>query len=106
FLTLYFYSNGFEEILRQLSYSKLSGSDWQGIAALHHMAEETGGADFDALHTDLSQDFAQINAQLRSLYSIGYYSTNKRHDATFRKIVIETQTPGLTVRAKSGYYAK
>jgi len=89
-----------------IRHGKLSASDRQGIAALHHMAEQTGGADFDALHTDLSQDFAQINAELRSLYSIGYYSTNKRHDATFRKIVIETRTPGLTVRAKSGYYAK
>lgn len=89
-----------------IRHGKLSASDRQGIAALHHMAEQTGGADFDALHTDLSQDFAQIDAELRSLYSIGYYSTNKRHDDTFRKVVIETRTPGLTVRAKSGYYAK
>jgi len=58
------------------------------------------------LHTDLSQDFAQIGAELRSLYSVGYYSTNRRHDGSFRKIVVETKTPGLTVRVKSGYYAK
>jgi Ca-activated chloride channel family protein len=70
------------------------------------MAEQTGGADFDALHTDLSQDFAQIDAELRSLYSIGYYSTNKRHDNGFRKVVVETSAPGYTVRAKAGYYAK
>jgi len=89
-----------------IRHGKLSANDRHGIAALHHLAEQTGGADFDALHTDLSQDFAQINAELRSLYSIGYYSTNKRHDNTFRKIVIETRSPGLTVRAKAGYYAK
>jgi len=65
-----------------------------------------GGADIDALHTDLAQDFTLIGAELRSLYSIGYYSSNKRHDNTFRKVVIETQTPGLVVRAKSGYFAK
>jgi Ca-activated chloride channel family protein len=87
-------------------HGKLSASERQGIAALHHMAEQTGGVDFDALHTNLPQDFAQIDDELRSLYSIGYYSTNKRHDDTFRKVVIETGTPGLAVRARSGYYAK
>lgn len=87
-------------------HGKLSADMRHGMAALHHMAEQTGGADFDALHTDLSQDFAEIGAELRSLYSIGYYSTNKRRDGSFRKIVVETKTPGLTVRAKSGYYAR
>ncbi|MFP5229924.1 MAG: VWA domain-containing protein [Acidobacteriota bacterium] len=85
---------------------KLTADNRHGIAALHHMAEQTGGTDFDALHTNLSQDFAQIGAELRSLYSIGYYSTNKRHDDTFRKVAIETRTPGLIVRARAGYYAK
>ena len=89
-----------------IRHGKLSAADRQGMAVLHHMAEQTGGADFDALHTDLSHDFAKIDAELRSLYSIGYYSTNKRHDDTFRKVVIATETPGLTVRARSGYYAK
>lgn len=89
-----------------VKHGKMSADDRHGIAALHHMAEQTGGADFDALHSDLSHDFAQIGAELRSLYSIGYYSTNKRHDDTFRKVVVETRKPGLVVRAKSGYYAK
>jgi Ca-activated chloride channel homolog len=87
-------------------HGKLSADNRHGIAALHHMAEQTGGEDFDALRTDLAQDFAQIGAELRSLYSIGFYSTNKRHDNTFRRVVIETQAPGLIVRAKSGCYAK
>ncbi len=90
----------------KIEHGKLSADNRHGMAATHHMAEQTGGADFDALHSDLSQDFDQIGAELRSLYSIGYYSTNKRHDNTFRKVVIETRTPGIVVRAKSGYYAK
>jgi Ca-activated chloride channel homolog len=89
-----------------IRHGQLSADNRHGIAALHHMAEQTGGADFDALHTDLSQDFAQIGSELRSLYSIGYYSTNKRRDDTFRRVVIETQTTGLGVRTKAGYYAK
>jgi hypothetical protein len=39
-------------------HGKLNARDRQSIAALHDMAEQTGGADFDTLHTDLSQDFA------------------------------------------------
>lgn len=87
-------------------HGKLTADNRHGATALHHMTEQTGGADFDALHSDLAEDFAEIGAELRSLYSIGYYSTNKRHDDTFRKVVVETRTPGLVVRAKSGYYAR
>jgi Ca-activated chloride channel homolog len=70
------------------------------------MAQQTGGRDFDALHTDLAQTFRQIGDELRSVYSISYYSTNKTLDDSFRKIVVEAHTEGVTVRAKSGYYAK
>jgi Ca-activated chloride channel family protein len=76
------------------------------MAALHHMAEQTGGRDFDALHTDLAQTFQQIGDELRSVYSIGYYSTNKTHDNTFRKVVVEPHVEGVRVRAKAGYYAR
>ena len=84
----------------------LTADNRHGMTALHHMAEQTGGSDFDALHTDLTQTFKQIGDELRSVYSIGYYSTNKTPDNTFRKIVVEAHTPGVTIRAKSGYYAK
>jgi Ca-activated chloride channel family protein len=85
---------------------QLTADNRHGMTALHHMAEQTGGSDFDALHTDLAQTFKQIGDELRSVYSIGYYSTNKAPDNTFRKIVVEAHTPGVTIRAKSGYYAK
>ena len=85
---------------------QLTADNRHGITALHHMAEQTGGSDFDALHTDLPQTFKQIGDELRSVYSIGYYSTNKRPDNTFRKIVVEAHTEGVTIRAKSGYYAR
>ena len=90
----------------QIKKNKLTASNRQGMAALHHMAEQTGGSDFDALHTDLPQTFKQIGDELRSVYSIGYYSTNKTPDHTFRKVAVEAHTPGVTIRAKSGYYAR
>jgi Ca-activated chloride channel family protein len=90
----------------EMKHNKLSAENRQGISGLHHIAEQTGGRDFDALHTDLPETFKQIGDELRSVYSIGYYSTNKTHDNTFRKIVIEPHAEGVTVRAKSGYYAR
>jgi Ca-activated chloride channel homolog len=78
----------------------------QGIAALHHLSAETGGADFDALHTDMPQAFAQISEELRSLYSVAYHSTNHKSDGSFHKVVISTTDESFAVRARSGYYAR
>jgi len=78
----------------------------QGIAALHHLSEETGGTDFDALRTDMPAAFAQISEELRSLYSVAYHSTNHKRDGAFHKVVISTEDPGNSVRARSGYYAR
>jgi Ca-activated chloride channel homolog len=78
----------------------------QGVAALHHLGLETGGADYDALHSDLSEVFKQIADELRSLYSIGYHSTNRQPDSTFRRVRITTADPSLIVHARTGYYAR
>jgi len=90
----------------QVKHNKPTAENRHGTTGLHHMAEQTGGRDFDALHTDLTQTFQQIGDELRSVYSIGYYSTNKTHDNSFRKVVVEPHTEGVRVRAKSGYYAR
>lgn len=78
----------------------------QGVSALHHLALETGGTDYDALHDNLDQVFQQIADELRSLYSIAYHSTNRKSDATFRRVLITTTDPSLTVQARTGYYAR
>jgi Ca-activated chloride channel family protein len=89
----------------EIHHGRLSASNRQGAAILHHLTTQTGGIDFDGLHTDLPEAFHQIAEELRSQYSIGYYSTNKTNDGSFRKVVIEPVQPGLTVRARAGYYA-
>lgn len=78
----------------------------QGTAALRHLAEETGGADFDALHTNVRDAFEQIAEQLRSLYSIAYHSTHPRRDGSFHRVVITTENNNYTVRSRTGYYAR
>ncbi|RXS97006.1 VWA domain-containing protein [Silvibacterium dinghuense] len=90
----------------EIKHDKLTADNRHGIAALRHISEETGGRDFDALHIDLPQAFTQIGEELRSLYSIGYYSTNKQLDGRFRKVVIEPEKEGVLIRSRSGYYAK
>lgn len=78
----------------------------QGVAALHHLAVETGGADFDALHIDVSEAFGQIAENLRSLYSIAYHSTHRQRDGSFHRVQITTVDGDYTVRARTGYYAR
>jgi Ca-activated chloride channel family protein len=55
---------------------------------------------------DLSDAFAQVAKELASQYSIGYYSTNNKHDGKFRKVEVKVDKPGLTARTKKGYFAK
>lgn len=78
----------------------------QGMVTLHHLALETGGSDFDALRTDLKDVFAQVADELRSLYSIGYHSTNHGRDNTFRRVQISVADSSVRVHARTGYYAR
>jgi Ca-activated chloride channel homolog len=89
----------------QIHHDRLTAGNRQGMAILKHLAAQTGGTDFDGLTTDLPQAFRQIADELRSQYSISYYSTNKLNDGSFRKVVIDSTQPDFSIRARSGYYA-
>lgn len=89
----------------ELDHGKMNARDRYGIRVLDHLTEQTGGRAFDA-QSNLNQAFTQIADDLRSLYEIAYQSTNHEHDGTYRKVVIRTTQPNLTVRARTGYYAK
>jgi Ca-activated chloride channel family protein len=77
-----------------------------GISVMERLAAMTGGAHFDAREKGLPSAFRDITEQLRSSYEIGYHSTNAVRDGSFRKITIRVKEPGLSVRAKTGYYAR
>jgi len=85
-----------------------SNSEYQrGRAYLGQLSEFSGGKVFDALKMeDLSSAFREIANELASQYSIGYYSTNQKHDGSFRKIEVRVNRPGLIARTKKGYYGK
>jgi Ca-activated chloride channel family protein len=80
--------------------------DYQmGRAYLEELAEESGGLVLDGT-TNLNEAFAQIARELASQYSIGYYSSDPKHDGKFRKVQVKLTKPGLVARTKKGYYTK
>jgi len=85
---------------------RLNARNKYGISVMERLAKETGGADFDATEKDLSDHFRDIGEQLRSAYELAYHSTNPQGDGTFHKVSIRVKQTGLTVRAKTGYYAR
>ncbi|SRR5258706_3277120 len=86
-------------------HGRLTGRNKYGMSVMARIGKETGGADFDAEREDLKKTFKEIGEQLRSLYELGYYTTNPTNDQTFHKLVIRPKRPGVTVRTKTGYYA-
>ena len=87
-------------------HGRLTARNKYGIRVMGRFARETGGAHIDAKSTDPHTYFRQIADELRSSYELGYYSSNPKRDNTFRKIVITPKSATLTVRAKTGYFAR
>ena len=74
---------------------------------LNTLARETGGQAFSPNSiTELDKIYDRIAEELRTLYSLGYVSSNPRKDGKWRRIVVRvpSQTEGM-VRHKLGYYA-
>jgi len=90
----------------QMEHGRLNARNRYGISVMHHLATQTGGGDFDALHTNLAVVFDQIGAELRSLYEIGYVPSNSHPDGTFHKVTIRCKRPDVVIRSRSGYYAR
>lgn len=86
--------------------AKVTARNKHGIRAMHHLAEHTGGADFDAEAKGMKETFRAIGEELRSSYELGYISSNEVRDGAFRKITVRLKRPGLTARAKPGYFAR
>lgn len=75
---------------------------------MNELARVSGGRSFVAATlADARAAFARVAADIGTLYSLGYYPTNKARDGKFRTIKLEVK--GLKekteVRARDGYYA-
>jgi Ca-activated chloride channel homolog len=93
--------------------------DLAGERALETLTSDTGGdiykpratpgalgeeVDEEALK-ELDQAFADLAQQLRTQYTLGFYSSNEKRDGSFRKLSVKIKKPGYTARARAGYYA-
>lgn len=87
-------------------HGKLSARNQYGIRVMDRIAKETGALNIDAEATNPHDYFRQIGDELRNVYEVGYYPENSARDATFRKIVIKAKQAGITIRAKTGYFAR
>jgi hypothetical protein len=73
---------------------------------LRALAEKSGGRLLraDTLKS-LPDAFAQIAAELRTQYMLGYYPVNKERDERYRKIKVTTTRKHVVIRARPGYLA-
>jgi VWFA-related protein len=84
----------------------LFGGRGGDIRTLERFSEETGGAVYELENDERFEDiFAQIAAELRSQYSLGYYSTNREEDGEYRELEITAVNRDYSVRGRKGYYA-
>src|SRR5215216_7797878 len=70
------------------------------------IADRTGGRVYPVRSlADLSGVYKQVADDLRSQYSISYYSSNQARDGRWRAIRVEARPRDATVRSRSGYWA-
>ena len=90
-----------ESIGRMLDMAYLTADSY-----LKALADKSGGR---LLRADtignLPDAFAQIAAELRTQYMLGYYPINKDRDDRYRKIKVATTRKNVVVRARPGYLA-
>jgi hypothetical protein len=74
------------------------------VSNLRTLAENTDGLAIVNTN-DLAGGMRRIVDDVSAYYLLGYYSTNTKLDGRFRRIEVKMKTPGLEVRARSGYVA-
>ena len=90
-----------ESISRMLDMAYLTADSY-----LKALSDKSGGR---LLRADtignLPDAFAQIAAELRTQYMLGYYPLNKERDERYRKIKVDTTRKNVVIRARPGYIA-
>jgi VWFA-related protein len=75
---------------------------------LQALADRTGGR-LNAINhlEDMGRLYAEVAADLRTLYSVAYQSSNERqHDGRWRAIRVEVARPEILARTRPGYYTR
>lgn len=71
------------------------------------LADRTGGT-LNAINRleEMGRLYASVAAELRTLYTIEYQSTNEKRDGKWRAIKIEVSSEDLISKTRQGYFAK
>ncbi len=74
---------------------------------LQIVADRTGGT-LNAINRleEMGLLYAKVAAEIRTLYTIEYQSTNDRRDGKWRAIRIDVKDPDLISRTRQGYFAR
>ena len=84
----------------------VAGISLRGERFLRRLAAETGGrAFFPWREEELPVVHDRVATDVANRYVLTYTPVNQKVDGTFRKIQLTTTAPGLTVRARPGYFA-
>jgi VWFA-related protein len=76
----------------------------EGVAK--KLTDETGGRTIVVRsEKNLEKAFDEISEELRSQYTLGYYSSNKARDGRYRKIKVEMKNKEYSALTRRGYYA-
>jgi VWFA-related protein len=67
------------------------------------LAEDTGGFAIRNSN-ELAGAFSRISGESRTFYLLGFEPKDKSSTRKFRKLQVEVRRPGVTVRARKGYY--
>jgi len=86
---------------------RLNKISHKGQELLVSLTGKTGGAAFVSNRlSDLDSIYDRIAVELRALYLLSYYSSNTQPDGSFRHISVTIpENPGLSIRAREGYYS-
>jgi VWFA-related protein len=71
---------------------------------LYRISGDTGG-EFIKGTNDLSKGLDRIDQEIRSRYTLAYYSTDQNFDGGLRKIKVDVRRPDAHAISRSGYYA-
>ncbi len=74
---------------------------------IKYVADRTGGT-FNAIDhlEDMGRLYAQVAADLRTLYTVEYMPTNGKRDGKWRTVRIDVRNPDLISRTRQGYFSR
>ncbi len=78
----------------------------EGRLRLTQIAETTGGqAFFPSALKDLDETYGKVLAEIKGQFHLGYSSTNRARDGTWRQVEVRLSRPELRLRTREGYFA-